>query len=167
MEGKGMNIRKRFIPGKGWEITEEGAETEANPSQRIKPGPVQLHPTLSPAAMAKILTEAGMVVMTGDDHRELLATITELERRLDHAAETAREFAETAKTSETAAEGKSGKGKGKEKLTPAERAEVKAQIAAAATLEELTEVMKEVEDKELLKLGELRAEQITQPEGGQ
>ena len=151
-------IERRFVEGKGWEVREVPVDAPAVPGAvHVKPGAkgptapaVLILSDLPLQALIDEIVARGRVVVEADDYREMQERITELERQIDHAANggTLPENPVSLPT----ADGK--------KAEPASPAEIKAAIAAAQSLDELTELMKTVTDKKLLALADKKAEEL-------
>lgn len=158
MEQK-TRIERKFIEGQGWQISEVPIDTpegqgafEVKRGTAAPPTPVVL--ALSSVPLQKLIDEIaqrGQVVIEADEHRELQERIHELERMLDHSASGG-----TLPEEQPPLPPK-GKGKAKQPDAPAD---IAAAIVAAADLDQLTELMKDVRDKKMLALADERAEQI-------
>jgi hypothetical protein len=151
--------KRKFIEGKGWVITEDDQnETDAITIPTPKPGParrVQLA-DVDDRLLEKVLASRNLVAVPADEYQALTQRIDELEKQLDHEAAEDPEPDEkpAAEQESKPATGGKKRGKGKGKTVTPE------QIAAVSTLEELTDLMQEVKDEELLALADERAEAI-------
>ena len=154
MEGK-TRVDRRFIEGKGWEVKEVPVDAPATPGAvHVKPqAKLASLPDILKAAAVEQLSEElslrGFVVLAGDDHAELLERISELERQLDHLAQGG-----------TLPDALPPVPNNEKQPATVITGDLKTRIGAAATLDELTELMKDVTDKKLLTLADKQAEKI-------
>lgn len=155
MEEK-TRIQSEFIPGQGHLVREVPIDSPlTNGTVQVLAGLPQ--PPAAPVMVANLeehLEKLGLVAVPRDDYNEILERVRELELQLDHAAK----GGEVPPSPPTAAARKAKKG---EDARPLEE-----RIAAAASLEELTDLMKTVDDKALLALADARADELKQG-GGQ
>jgi len=162
-----MNERRtrtvtRFVEGKGHLVEEQPIETSGHPDARPVNAPPAAPPQPVTIAMSSLVLEdltkelesRGFVVVPATEFQDQLDRIGELEKEIDHLANGGAAVPDP---------GRKGKGKKKGKTMSAD--EVKKQIAEATDLDQLTAIMKDVEDKELLALADARADEMT--EGGQ
>lgn len=141
-----LNYGKKFIEGKGWEVTEAG-QSQVTPVHQ-RPAVKTSAPAMTREDVERLAPNFGLVAVDADEYRELLERNRELENLLDRAGEAV------------------GAVKAAEKTTPAKKTKkgaeppIQEQIAAATSLEELSALMMDVEDPALLALADAKAEQI-------
>lgn len=134
---------KRFIEGKGWEVL-EGPRPQATP---VHLRPAQVNLSAAPREeLEKAASALNLVMIDGDEYRELLERNRELENLLDRAGS-----AVAAVKDQPVAVPKKTARKG---------ASIEEQITATDSLEELSALMHDVQDPIMLKLADARAEQI-------
>lgn len=162
-EGR-IGFQKRFIEGQGYVVEQR------QPGAGQAAAPVNAKPAVAVAAppssitreqLEKLAEGLNLVVVEVADYQDMLARISELEAQLSHQAQAAGNAGDPAPPAAPTTK-PTGKGKKNAKTKTDDTADtpLAEQIKAAADLDALTALMKDVDDKDLLALADERAEQL-------
>lgn len=146
---------RKFVEGKGWELTEVPVD------QTLTPGRVEVLPAqpvsldlknVSPEEVPdeliqRVLDHRGLVAVPREEHEQLMAELADIKPLISRESEQS-----------PPAKGKGGKPK------PVSAEEMEQRILEATSLDELTELMKDEKRMKILKLADERAAQIKEGE---
>lgn len=168
---------RQFIPGKGWEIKDDKHPATQQVPVHARPAAValQTQPQITVEQIQSFAADFGLAVVNAEEYAATLARIAELEEALNEVAAEVDKVEEKPKSLKEIAKELGIKGYGnmraadlkvaiaeaqKPKAPPVVGAVTAEAIEAAATLEDLSALMLDCEDENLLALADARAEVI-------
>lgn len=133
---------------KGWLVTEDQAPPQNFPNGAARVAKAPVFDFAAECAARKV------VAIDAEEYRTMTERLSELERTIDSIAKEAAEAGDPPPVAPVV----TGKGKGKGKLNIEE---IKAAIAVAQSLDDLTEIMSRVDDPALLALADAKAAELS------